>query len=289
MALPSSLPAWLAASVDLAFLPLLGFTILPALLRSGNRRNLAFIGLLALLFTSNLMFHLNGAGDTAPLRLGFNTMLFMVAMLGGRMVPAFTSSGLKQLGLEIRIRRYQPLDRAALLAVICVVVIDMLAPQGWLAAGVAALAAALLAAQLGQWQGHKCLRDPLIWVLHLGFAWLPVCLLLKSAWLLGLPLPPGSWLHALGAGAMATMIIGVMSRAALGHTGRALLAPRPVVAAYALLTLAALLRVFGPLLLPAAASLWLIGAAALWSTAFLLFLLVFAPILCRPRIDGRPG
>ena len=289
MTLPLGLPALWAGVIDLAFLPLLAMTILPALLRSGNRRNLVFIGLLGLLFASNLHFHLNAAAVISPLLLGMNAMLFLVAMLGGRIVPAFTSAALKQLGIDSRIRRYQPLDRAALFAVVGVVLVDLLFPDSLYAAVMAAITAVLLSAQLSQWQGHKTLRMPIVWVLHIGYAWLPICLALKAAVLLGVPIPGSSWLHALTVGAMATMIMGVMSRAALGHTGRALVAPGAVVVGYVALTGAALVRVFGPMLMPFAGSLWLVMAALLWCLAFLLFLMVYAPILCRPRIDGRPG
>ncbi len=281
-------PLW-AALIDLAFIPGLALTILPALLRSGNRRNLAFIGLLALLFASNLHFHLSAAAEVSPLLLGLNAMLFLVSLLGGRMVPAFTSAGLKQLGIDTRIRRYQPLDRAALFAVAGVLLLDLVFPASLYAAVMALVAAILLAAQLSQWQGHRTLRMPIVWVLHVAFAWLPICLALKAAVLFAVPIPGNSWLHALTVGALATMIIGVMSRAALGHTGRELVAPRAIVAGYFMLMGAALMRVFGPMLLPSAESWWLVVAALLWCLAFLLFLVVYAPILCRPRIDGRPG
>lgn len=283
------LPPALIAVIDLAFLPALALTLLPSLLRSGSRRNLGFIALLGLLFLSNLHFHLAGAGATGTLRLGLNTMLFMVTMLGGRIVPAFTSAGLKQPGLEVRIGRYPPLDRAVLLAVGGVAAIDLVNPGGTAAAIVAGVAAVLLVAQLGRWQGHRCFGDPLLWVLHIAYAWLPVCLALKAGALFGLPIPNGSWLHALTAGAMATMIIGVMSRAGLGHTGRALIAPRAMSAAYLALTGAALTRVFSPMLFAGAGQFWYSLSASLWCLAFALFVIVYAPILCRSRIDGKPG
>ena len=113
-------------------------------------------------------------------------------------------------------------------------------------------------------------------------------LLLKALWLLGVPLPASSWQHALGVGAMATMILAIMSRASLGHTGRELRVAKPIVAAYLLLTAAALARVFGISLLPDAFD-WLVVAGTCWSASFGLFLLVYAPILLRPRADGKPG
>ena len=289
MTLPLGLGTGWAAVIDLAFLPALALTILPALIRSGNRRNFMFIALLALLFAANLQFHLDAAHDAGTLRLGLNTMLLMLTMLGGRMIPAFTSAGLKQLGLEVRIARYRLLDRAALLCVVGVLLVDLAYPDGRLAALVAAGAALLLAVQLGRWHGQRTLTMPILWVLHVAYAWLPICLALKAATLAGVPVPGNLWVHALSVGAMATMIIGVMSRAALGHTGRALIAPAGIVLAYLLVTAAALARVFGPLLYPAGSLTWFSLSALSWSLAFALFVIIYAPILCRPRADGRPG
>jgi uncharacterized protein involved in response to NO len=282
------LPLW-TAIIDLAFVPVLGLTILSALLRSGNRRNFVFIGLLALLFVSNLHFHVNGAANSGPLLLGFNTMLFLLTMLGGRIVPAFTSAALKQRGDDVRIRRYQFSDRMALLAVGCIVVVDLLLPSGFLAAAVAVIAAVLLGLQLVNWQGHRTLRVPIVWVLHVGYAWLPICLLIKAGGLISVAIPGTSWLHALTVGAFSTMIIGVMSRAALGHTGRELVVSGVIVGSYLLITAAAVVRTFGPLLIPSALLSWSAVSALLWCLAFLLFLVIYGPILCSPRVDGRPG
>jgi uncharacterized protein involved in response to NO len=289
MTLPLGLaPTW-TALIDLAFLPALALTILPALIRSGSKRNFVFIALLALLFASNLQFHLDAVADSGTLRLGLNTMLVMVTMLGSRMIPAFTSAGLKQRGLEIRIGRNQLLDRAAILAVVGVLVVDLADADGWLAATLAASTALLLTLQLSRWHGPRTRTIPLLWVLHLAYAWLAVCLALKAATLAGLPIPGSAWLHALTVGAMATMILGVMSRAALGHTGRELIAPGGIAVAYLLLTAAALTRVFGPILYPPAVLDWYGLSALLWCLCFTLFVIVYAPILCRPRVDGRPG
>jgi uncharacterized protein involved in response to NO len=286
---PTGLTPFAVAVVDLAFLPALALTILPALRRSGNRRNLVFIGLLATLFASNLHFHLAGAGKVEPLMLAVNVVLLMVALVGGRILPAFTSSGLKRRGLDVRIRRYPLIDNAALAATLAVVLIDLVLPRSIFAAAAAACAALLLALRMSRWQGHRGLKDPLIWVLHLAYLWLPVGLALKAAWLFGAAIPDTSWLHALTAGAFSTMILAVMSRASLGHTGRELSAPGPVVGAYYLIGLAAAVRVFGPMLPVGAGWSWMVASGTLWSLAFLLFCVVYAPILCSPRVDGRPG
>lgn len=133
------------------------------------------------------------------------------------------------------------------------------------------------------------MREPILWVLHLAYLWIPVGLLLKGVALLSVSGGAGGWLHALTVGALATMILGVMTRVSLGHTGRQLVLPRGVVAAYVLLTGAALLRVFGAVL-PAVEYAWTIAAsAALWAAGFATFLWQYGPILWRPRPDGRSG
>ena len=286
---PSSLTAGMVALIDLAFIPILALTILPALIRSGNRRNFVFIGMLAGLFASNLHFHLAGAATIEPLHLGINIILLMVAIIGGRTLPAFTSSGLKQRGIDISIRRHPWLDIAALAATLAVVIIDVVSSATIVAAVAATVAAALLALRMARWQGHRTLHEPIIWVLHVAYAWLPIGLALKAAWLFGAPIPSASWLHALTAGAFSTMILAVMSRAALGHTGRELVAPGLVVMAYYLVGVAALMRVFGPMLFADAWRFWMMASGSLWSLAFILFVVVYAPILCRPRADGRAG
>ena len=288
-AYPFGLSPVVVAIIDLSYIPALALTILPALIRSGNRRNLVFIGILAALFATNLHFHLNGAIVVAPLQNGINIMLILVTLVSGRVIPVFTSSGLKQQGIEIKIPRNSFLGNIILTTLAAILVVDILLAESMLAAMLAIIAAILLVLQLSRWQGQRTLRFPIIWVLHAGYAWLPVALLLKAAWLLGLPIPATSWLHALTVGAFSMMILAVMSRAALGHTGRELTASRSMAIGYALLGGAAVSRVFGPILEPREVMTWLLVSAVLWSLAFIIFVLVYGPILCKPRIDGRPG
>ena len=153
---------------------------------------------------------------------------------------------------------------------------------------VALVAAAANAARLAGWRSARTLDAPLLWVLHLGYAWLVAGLALKAAAALGLGVPPTAALHALTVGAIGTMMLAVMSRAALGHTGRPLAAHPVTVAAYALVSLAALLRI-GAAFAPETYLAWIVVSGVLWSAGFAAFLAVYAPILVRPRRDGMPG
>jgi uncharacterized protein involved in response to NO len=130
---------------------------------------------------------------------------------------------------------------------------------------------------------------PIVWILQLGYLWLPIGLALKAAFLFGGFPWAAHWQHALGAGAAGSMILAVMTRASLGHTGRPLQAHPVTVAAYVLLTAAVVIRVFGPSLVPASYAAVVMTAGTTWLAAFLLYLVVYAPILVTPRADGKPG
>jgi uncharacterized protein involved in response to NO len=219
--------------------------------------------------------------------LALDVALALVGLIGGRILPSFTLNALRKAGRPVELQPLPGIDRAGMLALMLVVLIDQVAPGGIAAGLVAAAAALLAAARLSRWHGLRTGHEPLLWVLHLAYALVPAALGLKAAFLLaGLPWAAG-WLHLQAAGATALMILAVMTRATLGHTGRALMAAPPVTAAYLLLLAAGLVRVFGPALLPGGTALAL--AALLWAAAFATFLAVFAPMLLAPRPDGKPG
>jgi len=285
-------PASLAAVVDVAFFPALAAMVLPSILIARNKRNYVFLGMLILLTLGSALFHLDrldrlpGAWATGRL-LTVDVVLLMVALIGGRIVPSFTSSALRREGRAVEIPPGGLVDKAALGLLIVLAVADLVRPEG-AAAGFLALAAGIAhAVRLGRWHGLKTLRQPILWVLHLAYAWIPVGLLLKAAWLLAGVEVGVAWMHAITMGAFATMILAVMSRAALGHTGRALVAAPSTVAAYILVTLATVARLAAPLIGDVGTAYAVAGT--LWVVAFALFIRVYAPILTRPRTDGRPG
>lgn len=285
-------PQPLAAAIDLAFLPCVAMAITPSLIRAGNVRNYPMLAFLVLLFTANLLFH---APDLAArigihaLTLALDTILLMVVLIGGRVVPAFTGNALRDRDPDAHVAAFGWVDRAALLAAAALLITDLTSPGTRLAGIVAGIACLLHAWRLLRWRGWLTRDMPIAWVLHVAYAWIPIGLGLKALWLLW-QLPVGAtWLHALTSGAYASMILAVMSRAALGHTGRALVAAKPTVAAYVLLTLAAAARVFaGVGGMMTTQSAWTL-AGILWIAAFVLYCVVYAPILMGPRIDGRPG
>lgn len=286
------LPALPAAIIDLSFFPALCAMVLPSIVRARNRRNYVLLLVLVVLTLASAGYHadrldwLPGAWDRGR-ALAIDMVLLMVALIGGRIVPSFTSSALKRIGRMADMPGFGWPDRVALAALVLLALADQIQPDGPLPGLAALLAAIAHAVRLARWHGLKTLSLPILWVLHLAYAWIPVGLLLKAVWLLtGAPIGLG-WIHALTAGAFATMILGVMTRAALGHTGREIVAARPIMAAYLLLTLAALARVVAPLLPDLRLAYGLAGAG--WLGAFLLFVIVYAPILVTRRVDGRPG
>jgi uncharacterized protein involved in response to NO len=293
VATASHWPVAVYTAVDLAFLPALAAFLAAPLVRSRNR-NTRLLLVLAALCAVNATFywalaHANPALARTALLVGVNLVLLLVTLIGGRIVPAFTSAALSQQGRDATLHTWWVLDAAAVTAMVGVLLVDIFLPQSRVAGGMALVAAVTQGVRLSQWQSLRTLRLPIVWILHLAYAWLPIGLALKALELLtgwGTSL---SWMHALTIGAAATMILAVMTRASLGHTGRPLIVRPTVVLAYVLLTAATLVRVLGPRISLLSYSHVITLAALLWTGAFTLFLFVYGPILVRPRADGKPG
>ena len=274
----------LAALVDLGFLPALALAITPAL-RASAPRNRAFLLLLGALFLANLWFHLATlelitASGTDALRITLDLFALLIALVGGRVVPAFTANA-----LAIETGKFELIDRIALLALVCLIFADLLTPAP--VAGIVALVAALLhLIRMVRWRGLATLERPILWVLHLGYAWLIAGLAWKGMVDLTEFTARVEGLHGLAIGAIGTMTLAVMSRAALGHTGRPLVVRPLVTASYLSISAAALIRL-GATLLPGELH-WpaLLTSGLFWSAGFFAFLSVYAPILIGPRIDA---
>lgn len=293
MAFGGALPAWSVAIVDMSFLAALTVFVATVLIRHGSRRNYPLAAALGALLLANGLMHLEMAGvpgiayGTGAL-LGMNLITLFMVVIGGRITPAFTANWLRMHGgAPERIRRSEWLDRVALISVALMIPADWMTGQPWLGALVALVAAISNGARCLRWSGWLAYREPLLWILHLGYAWIVVALLLKSLTPL-LGLAPTVWLHAMGAGAAGTLIIGVMTRVSLGHTGRTMQLPRWAVSMYWAILLAGVIRILAatPLL---DYRLGLTVSALAWSLAFALFVAFYWLILTRPRVDGRFG
>jgi uncharacterized protein involved in response to NO len=279
--------------IDVAFLPLLGVSAARQLVVKPAPRNFMLLGILTAMVGANVTYHLAAAGvgagaELGALRFALMLLVLLIAIIGGRVIPAFTHNWLHLNRASARMpQRFVWLDATSIVGVALLVVLQLLPAPDWVAGCIALLAALANGARLLLWHGTPTWRAPIVFILHVGYAWLVIGLLLTGTAALtsGLPSIPAE--HAFGAGAVATMIMAIMTRASLGHTGRAIVAPRGIVLAYGLLTLAAFLRVFGVQVAPALYAEVLLTAAVAWMAAFALFVGVYVSILTAPRISSR--
>jgi uncharacterized protein involved in response to NO len=294
MALAGVLPAALAAAADLAFPAALLTVLGRPIVRARATRQAGILAALGALAAANLAAHLDALGVTPgtgrpALRLAIVFVAVLILVIGGRITPSFTQNALVRTGAGRRVRSRPWLDRLALAAAGALAVSEVVAPRTLATGASAALAALATLGRSSGWQTRFALGDPLLGSLHVGHAWVSVGFAAIALADLGAPVPPTVALHALTAGAMGAMILAVMTRVALGHTGRPLVAPRSARLAYWLVSAGALVRVLGPWLAPdlARASWWLAGL--LWAGAFAAFLAGYTGMLLRPRVDGGPG
>lgn len=280
---------WTAALVNTAFtLSVAGALALP-LAAAGNRRNYFFVALLLLMAVAQFTFHLGQLGVLQlpawnATQLGLDAVLVIMGVMAGRVVPMFTNNGVPGAGA-----RTQPgLEKLAMGLLLALLAADALAATGWMKATLALVAAAAHTARWLLWKPWKTLRAPLVWVLHAGYAWIPVHLALRGFSELGW-LPTSAAIHALTVGAAGGLIIGMMTRTARGHTARPLRADRLDVTCFALVLAAATVRVLLPLAAPGLTLHAVVASAMLWSAGFALYSIAYWPALTQPRLDGKPG
>lgn len=282
-----SLPALLVAVIDLAFLPVLAARVLAHLLHRPKPQNVMFSVLLLVIWTANLLVHLDWMGWTATepqgQRAGLMVICAMIAVVGGRIVPAFTRNALNRSRPDapLPVSR-RPLDVMGAILVILTAILVLVGAPAELAAVLAIGAGLVAIARLIGWQTRQTLDNPILWTLHVSYAMLALGLLAWGFAGLGLGSEVGA-LHILGVGAVGGMTLAVMSRASIGHSGRALRAPPAIVLSYVLIPVAALLRWAaaewpGPLY-----SLGTLGAGALWTLAFTLYVVALWSIWTTPR------
>lgn len=282
-------PPLLAALVDLLFLPVAAWPLYQVLQRTNNRRNLFLVGLLLLLAMCNLVFHAARLGalpvsTLQPVHAAIMVIVIMEAAIGGRVIPNFTANAVRGVRPVVNARR----DRVTLMFTAGAGVAWALALPAPFVAGIAAAAAAAQMTRLVGWKPFCTLRNPLLWILHASYAWLALGLGLLAMAALGLASASTAF-HVLAVGSMAGLIMGMITRTALGHTGRMLQAGRSETAMYLLMQIgvaARLIAAAGPVTLRDAG---LLTSAACWSMAFLMYVVVYGPYLLQARVDGKEG
>jgi len=286
MAIPFFTPL-LSATVDGAFLVVVAGLVWREIAAGKSWSHAPIGGLISLYAGANILFHVravSGAATDLPGRMALALVMLLLALIGGRVTPNFTRDFLAGQGMTKQPAPFSRFDGLSVVLAGIAAVAWIVQPQamvaGWLlvAAGFANLG------RLLRWYGWLTWGEPLVLMLHLGYGWLALSLLLLGGAILGVGLPTTDAMHALTTGAVGVMTLAVMTRASLGHTGHPKHAGPLTVCTYILVNLGAMLRVFGPSI-DLSTNLVLGLAAISWSGAYLLFALVYGPLLLRPSID----
>ena len=278
-----------AAIVNTAFPVAVAVAIGIPMWRSRNLRNYFLAGLLVLMGVLILVVHLALRADVGitprvGLQLALDVVLFIMAVMGGRVIPMFTNNGIPGTNAT----RNAWVEKLALGAVILLFAADVLQLPPAVVAVIALTGALLHGGRLALWKPWRTAAAPLVWILHAAYAWLVVHLLLRG--LFALELLAGTYAnHALTIGAIGGLTLGMMTRTARGHTGRILVADGFELTMFLLIQAAALVRVFGGLALPGFYMASVQLSALLWAAAMGLYAVRYWPVLTRPRLDGKPG
>ena len=285
LATGADLPFWLVQGVNLAFLPLVMVDAGWRIWHARQKRQLMIMVVLGLLWLMQIGFvtRLDMAFSYGALIMA----MALISIVGGRITPAFSTGWLRQRGLDSNaVKTIPALDMATVFSLILLMASLV---TGWqtVTGLLALLSGGLMLVRLAGWKGWLVRQEPLLWILHLSILWVPVSLFLLAGTLFA-GWPSNAWSHAAGTGAVACLILGVIARVALGHSGRPLVLPKGMVFAFVAIHLAALIRVLTAFeIIP-----WHPGIGSstlLWLFAFGMFLYRYTGILASPRPDGREG
>ena len=285
-------PETLAALADILFIPALLVAVAIPIIRSRNKRNYKILLLLLLLSIAHVVYHMAFLGsfpswlNRTSIIVALELFAILYALIAGRVIPAFTRNaipGSSPSGAPW----VEVLAFGSLMALTATTVArDWTFVPPMLPAVVLLVASVAHLLRLAMWQPWVTLSNPLLWMLPVAYSWMPVALLLRALAELSV-VAPAIWVHALATGAVASMMMAMMMRSTLGHTGRPLVASGTDIAAFLVLQLAAILRVVAGFIVDS--QMLVMASGVLWILAFVVFLLRYVPMLSQPRIDGRPG
>ncbi len=278
------LPFWVVYLVVSSFIPFLIVSLSIPLLESWNKRNFIFILVLGSLSILQIIFLVLENRDI--LYVSLMMIMVMISLIGGRIIPAFTVNALRERGHIVLQVPQNNVDIISVFSLIITAICFILYLDGIFLFLSAIFSAALHIFRMRHYHSFKAFSDPMLWILHIGFIWLIIALILLALSALEV-LPLYLVTHAFTAGAIGSMTIGMMVRVALGHTGRKIIANKFILIMFCLMQLMAVIRVFGPILLPDFNDIWIISSAIIWSLCFALYLLLLAPVLLSRRIDGQ--
>jgi uncharacterized protein involved in response to NO len=274
----------LAAIVDVSFLALIVAAAAREIVAGKNWRNLRVVGLVTVLLAGNIAFHIEahvrGTAEYGA-RTGIATIVLLIVLIGGRIVPSFTRNWLARENPGRLPRPIGRFDVSVIAITGATLALWVLQPIGLLTGVALAVTAMLNVVRLARWAGDRTFRDRLVFILHIAYAFVPVGFLLSSAAALDLVIRSAG-IHAWTVGAAGTMTLAVMTRASLGHTGNALVASPMTQLVYAAILMAALARICASLE-PAWSEVLLLVTAFFWCTAFFGFSASFGPILLREQ------
>lgn len=287
--LAAFIPQPVVMLIDVAFLPVLGVAVAIPLLQVRQYPNLLiFTAVLVLMTVANVQSHLEPTTIHPLPGSGIQLMLYLImlliAIMAGRVVPFFTERGLGGVKLTI----YPWLERMAILSIVLYALAAWLPLNEITRLALAAVALVLNGARWFSWQHPGLWRVPMLWVLHLAYAWLVLSLLFGVLAQLGM-VSPVVEVHAFTVGTLGMITLGMMARVSLGHSGREISASPLTTLAFVCLFLAALIRVGGALIGGDSYAFSIAASATFWLLAFGLFVIEYIPVLINPRIDGRPG
>lgn len=282
-------PLWLTAAVDLAFPVVLCAVAAREVVAAHNWRNLMMPIPIGVLAVADLLTYRELAGHGVPAGLGWRlalaAVIALVSAISGRIIPAFTRNWLVKRGASALPSAHTVIDRIALTTLHTGLLGWAVFPASKWVGAILVVAAAFNLWRLARWRGLATRSEPLLAILHLGYAWIVLGSALLGAGMLSSAVPEAAAIHAFTAGAIGTMVLAVMTRVARGHTGRALEANHVTIAIYLMITAAGAIRVMAAFA-GVSARIWLAASAVFWMASFGLFAATYGSMLLSPRLGA---